>query len=210
MRAEKQKSTVRKKQIARAAVMLIARRGVKGLSVAAVAGKVGLVPSALYRHFKGKEEILEATIDLVREMILNNIRLVRRESSSPLDQLKLFSVRHLQMVREFQAIPRIIFSDEISASHPLRRMAIYKTIRELLGQVAEIVAQGQQLGQIDPALDPETVSILYLGLVQPPAMLWFLSKGRFDIKKHLERAWPVFERAVSHQTGSYPAERGVP
>ncbi len=41
MRAEKQTSEIRKRQIAGAAMSLIARRGVKGLSVAAVARRVG-------------------------------------------------------------------------------------------------------------------------------------------------------------------------
>ena len=85
MRAEKLTSEIRKRQIAGAAMSLIARQGVKGLSVAAVARKVGLVPSALYRHFKGKEEILESTIELVRDLIAENVRSVRRESPRPLD-----------------------------------------------------------------------------------------------------------------------------
>jgi AcrR family transcriptional regulator len=196
MRAEKQKSETRKRQIAGAAMSLIARQGVKGLSVAAVARKVGLVPSALYRHFKGKEEILEATIELVRDLIAENVRSVRRESPQPLDQLKRLMMRHIQMIQEFQAIPRIVFSDEISASHPLRRTGIYNIIREILGQVAEMVAQGQRQGQIKPDLCPETVSVMFLGLVQPPAILWYLSQGKFDVSKHIKKAWPIFEKAV--------------
>ena len=180
---------------------LIARQGVKGLSVAAVARRVGLVPSALYRHFKGKEEILESTIELVRDLIAENVRSVRRESPLPLDQLKRLMMRHIQMIQEFQAIPRIVFSDEISASHPLRRTAIYKIIREILGQVAEIIAQGSTvMGQIKPGLSPGTVSVIYLGLIQPPAILWYLSQGKFDVSKHIKKAWPIFEKAVKIET----------
>lgn len=210
MRAEKQNSEIRKRQIAGAAMSLIARQGMKGLSVAAVARKVGLVPSALYRHFKGKEEILEATLDLVRNLIMENIRSVRQESPLPINQLKLLMVRHLEMIQEFQAIPRIIFSDEISASHPLRRIAMYKIIRELLGQVSELVGQGQRMGQINPNLNPDTVSVIFLGLVQPPAILWYLSKGKFDIAKHMEKAWPVFEKALRVETSTaVSSEKGV-
>ncbi len=196
MRAEKLTSEIRKRQIAGAAMSLIARQGVKGLSVAAVARKVGLVPSALYRHFKGKEEILESTIELVRDLITENVRSVRRESHQPLDQLKRLMMRHIQMIQEFQAIPRIVFSDEISASHPLRRTAIYKIIREILGLVAEIIQKGQEMGQIKPGLDPGTISVIYLGLIQPPAILWYLSQGKFDASKHIKKAWPIFEKAV--------------
>lgn len=199
MRAEKQTSEVRKKQIARAAMALIAGQGMKGLSVASVARKVGLVPSALYRHFKGKEEILEATIELVRDLLLENVRAVRGQSDRSLEQLRFLLMRHIQMVREFQAIPRIVFSEELSASHPLGKEAIYKMITEYLGQVAEIIIQGQRLGQINPSLDPKAVSVMFLGLVQPPVVLWYLSNGKFEVIKQAERAWEIFKQAIQFQ-----------
>ncbi len=200
MRAQKQDSETRKRQIAGAAMSLIAREGVKGLSVAAVASKVGVVPSALYRHYKGKEEILEATLALVKELIMENIRSVQKESSSPLEQLRLLMIRHLEMIQEFQAIPRIIFSDEVSASKPLRRTVLFKIVKGILMQVARLVAHGQRLGQIKTKLDPHTVSVIFLGLVQPPAILWYLSQGSFDISKHMKKAWPLFEKAVQAET----------
>jgi AcrR family transcriptional regulator len=199
MRAEKQHSEIRQKQIARAALALIAEQGMKGLSVASVAHRVGLVPSALYRHFKGKEEILEATAGLVRNLLLENVRAVRQESSLPLEQLRLLLLRHIRMVREFEAIPRIIFSDEMLSSHPQRKTAIYKIIREFLGQVADIIAQGQQLGHINPGPNPETVSVMFLGLVQPPVFLWYLSNGKFDLTKHTEKAWQIFKTTIQTQ-----------
>lgn len=212
MRAEKQNSETRKRQIAGAAMALIARQGVKGLSVGAVARKVGLVPSALYRHYKGKEEILEATLKLVKDLILENIRSVQKESASPLEQLKLLMVRHLEMIQEFQAIPRIIFSDEASASQPLRRPVLFNLVKSILDQVAKLVAKGQCLGQIKPKLDPETVSVIFLGLVQPPAILWYLSQGSFDISKHMKKAWPVFEKAIQAEAipEAAPKKRAVP
>jgi AcrR family transcriptional regulator len=196
MRAEKQHSDVRQKQIARAAMALIAEQGMKGLSVASVARRVGLVPSALYRHFKGKEEILEATAGLVRDLLLENVRAVRQESPLPLEQLRLLLMRHIRMVREFQAIPRIIFSDEMLSSHPQRKTTIYKIIREFLGQVADIIAQGQALGHINPDLNPETVSVMFLGIFQPPIMLWYLSHGKFDVSEHTQKAWRIFMIAI--------------
>jgi AcrR family transcriptional regulator len=208
MRAEKQQSEVRQKQIARAAMALIAEQGMKGLSVASVALRVGLVPSALYRHFKGKEEILEATVGLVRDRLMENVQAVRQESHLPLEQLRLLLMRHIRMVREFQAIPRLIFSDEMLSSHPPKKTAIYKIIRAFLGQVADIVAQGQGLGDINPGLNPETVSVMFLGLVQPPVFLWYLSNGKFDLTKHTEKAWQIFKTTIQTQnTQTNPVKR---
>ncbi|MEW6186148.1 MAG: TetR/AcrR family transcriptional regulator [Thermodesulfobacteriota bacterium] len=196
MRAEKQNTATRRRQIALAAMGIIARQGLKELNLSAVAREVGLVPSALYRHFKGKEEILQATLTLIRELILENLRIVTRESPSPLEQLRLLMRRHLTMIQEFQAIPRIVFSDEISVPEAGGKKAVYKIIRGLLGQVSLLVARGQQMGQVKPDLDPDTVSVIYLGFIQPPAILWYLSQGNFNIDRHMKKAWPVFEEAV--------------
>jgi AcrR family transcriptional regulator len=197
VRAEKQNSEVRQDQIVKAAMALIAEQGLKGLSVAAVAQRVGLVPSALYRHFKGKEEILEATRELIRDMLMENVQAVRRKASMPLEQLRGLLMRHIRMVQEFQAIPRIVFSDDILSSHPQRRTAIYKIVREFLSQVVEIVTQGQRLHQINPQLNSETVSVMFLGLVQSPIILRFLSDGQFDLTKYAEKAWPIFMAAIT-------------
>ncbi|MFH0789709.1 MAG: TetR/AcrR family transcriptional regulator [Pseudomonadota bacterium] len=210
MRAEKQHSQVRQEQIARAAMTLIAGQGMKGLSVASVARRVGLVPSALYRHFKGKEEILEATAGLVRGLLMENVRAVRRESRLPLEQLRLLLMRHIQMVQEFQAIPRIIFSDEILSARPQRRTVIFKIIQEFLGQVADIVTQGKRLGQINPGLNPETVAVMFLGLVQPPVALWVLSNGKFEVTKHTEKAWRIFRSAIQTQNSQTESRKKRP
>jgi AcrR family transcriptional regulator len=196
MRAERKESRIRKRQIAEAALGLIARKGMKGLSLAAVAEKVGVVPSALYRHYQGKEAILEATLGLIRHLILENIQTVQGRSSSPLEQLKLLMERHLQMIQEFQAIPRIVFSDEMDDSGSPGRAGIYRIIRGLLREVARIIAKGQEQGEIKADLDSDTLSVIFLGLVQPPAILWYLSRGRFDIQGHMAKAWPMFEQLV--------------
>lgn len=196
MRAEKRGSLIRRREIAQAALEIIARRGMKGLSVAAVAEKVGLVPSALYRHYQGKEEILKATLELIRELIQKNIRTVQSQFPYPFEQLKGLMARHLQMIQEFQAIPRIVFSDELAETVWAGRPAIYKIVRSLLREVARIISRGQQMGEIKAELDPNTLSVVFLGLVQPPAILWYLSQGRFDIQGHMKKAWPIFEEAV--------------
>jgi AcrR family transcriptional regulator len=200
MRAEKQHSEVRQDQIVKAAMALIAEQGLKGLSVAAVARRVGLVPSALYRHFKGKEEILKAVIDRVRELMLTNVQSVRQATPIPLEQLNLLLMRHIRMIREFQAIPRIVFSDEILAAYPLRRSAMYNIIQEFLAQLAQLVERGQRAGEINPDLDPDTVAVLFLGLVQPPVLLWTLSDGRFDFARQTKKAWQIFKKAIAVET----------
>lgn len=59
-----------------------------------------------------------------------------------------------------------------------------------------MVRQGQKEKCIRPDINPETVSLMFLGLFQPSAFLWHLSDGGFDVTKHTEKAWKIFSEAI--------------
>ncbi|MBI2220156.1 MAG: helix-turn-helix transcriptional regulator [Acidobacteria bacterium] len=48
---------IRQEQIAQAALAVVARHGIRRLSIASVARRVGIVPSAPYRHFENKDDL---------------------------------------------------------------------------------------------------------------------------------------------------------
>jgi len=63
--AEKLDTKTRQDQIAEAALEMLGTHGVGELSMADIARRVGLVPSAIYRHFRGKDEVLDAVLELI-------------------------------------------------------------------------------------------------------------------------------------------------
>src|SRR5512136_1924538 len=67
---------VRREQIRQATFNIIAERGVKGLTISAIAGKVGVSEANLYRHFKNKKDILDDAVDSIGEGLLQNLRSV--------------------------------------------------------------------------------------------------------------------------------------
>jgi AcrR family transcriptional regulator len=199
MSIEKLGNEVRREQIAQAALHLLATQGLSGLSMAALARRVGLVPSAIYRHFRGKEEVLDSVIDALRQRLLRNVRLVTEEADDPLEQLRSLMALHVRLILEHHALPRMLFSGEIYAGHPERKAKLLATIRTYLGEVAAIIRGGQEGRGIRDDVNPETAAILFLGVIQPSAILWHLSDGEFDAAKHVERAWPLFRQAIAAQ-----------
>ena len=197
MRAGKVSTEIRKDQIARAALDLIAEHGLGGLSVAGLARRVGLVPSAIYRHFGSKDEVLEAVVDLIRQTLLGNVRTTCQETADPLERLHRLLMRHVKLIREEnKGIPRVIFSEDFYSGRSARKSNIYGLIRDYLTGVAGIIRQGQADGRIRTDLDPATGSVMFLGLIQPAAVLWHLSDGKFDVTLHAEKAWNVFRLAI--------------
>ncbi|RJP65931.1 MAG: TetR/AcrR family transcriptional regulator [Candidatus Abyssobacteria bacterium SURF_17] len=201
MSTEKLTTEIRKEQIAQVAFGLIATHGIKKLSMGRVARTIGLVPSALYRHFASKDEILDAVLDLIGDRLLENVKAVCEQSTDALERLNLLLKLHIIFIRENQGAIRVVFSEDAHADNPARRRRLYDMIQRYLAKIAEIVAQGQEQGVIRPDVEPATVSMMFLGMIQPAAILWQMSDGAFDVTKHGEKAWKLFHDAIQAKVG---------
>ena len=196
MALEKLNSEVRQEQYAQAALGLIAAEGLKSLSVARVARRVGLVPSALYRHYPGKDALLHAVIGLIRRRLHANVAGVLEQTPDALERLRRLLMAHVRVIRENEGILRVMFSDELHNGHPERKAQVWEMVAGYLKRVAEIVADGQREGRIRADVDPDSAAVMFLGLIQPAAILWNLSGGKFDVTRHAQKAWPVFCSAL--------------
>jgi AcrR family transcriptional regulator len=196
MGTQKQQTEIRREQIARAALSLIASQGVSGLSIAAVARRVGLVPSAIYRHFKSKGAVLDAVIDHVEGRLLTNVDAATGEAADALESLQRLLARHVRMIRENEGIPRLVFSEDTYAACPGRKAKVFAMIRRYLTAVAGIVERGQNEGRIRPEFPAPTVALMFLGLIQPAAILWHMSEGNFDVTREVDRAWSIFSETI--------------
>ncbi|MEB2310187.1 MAG: TetR/AcrR family transcriptional regulator [Candidatus Brocadiaceae bacterium] len=192
MSSEKLDTEVRQDQITQAALNLIASHGFRELSMVKIARKVGIVPSAIYRHFKNKEEVLDAAFDQVQGRLYDNVGIVCNETSEPLDRLKRLLIYHVKLIRESQGILRIVLSEDIYNGHSERRIKVYNIIKGYLDKIDKIVSQGQQEGKIRQDIDAATISLMFLSIIQQAAILWHISNGKFDVTRHAEKAWRIF------------------
>ena len=196
MATEKLDTRIRREQIVHAALTVVARDGLKRLSVARVARRVGLVPSALYRHFANKDDIIDAVLLTVQERLIENARAAREEGADTFGRLHALLRRHLALISEHPGLPRLVFSDDVYAGQPKRRARMFKGIGAYLERVADVVREGQQNGEVGADVAPSAAAVLFLGLVQPPAILLHLSGGVFDARTHAEQAWQLYEKAL--------------
>jgi AcrR family transcriptional regulator len=197
MRAPKINTGIRQEQIAEAAIDLIAAEGVNSLSIAGIAERVGIVPSAFYRHYKSKDDVLDAILDQLRIKLLGNVAAVRKESNKATERLKRLMQRHVSLLAENHVIPQIVFSYSFYAGHRERKNKVKGIVADYLAEVKNIVVEGQKDGTIRTGVSPETVSVMFLGMVLPTAVIRNVTGGRFDVNRYVEKAWPVFERGIS-------------
>ena len=197
MRAKKTETAIRKDQIISAAIDLIGYKGVQSLSIAGIAEQVGIVPSAIYSHFKGKEDILDDVLTVIQKRFLDNVTQTRKKAPKALDRLHLLLKKQAHMLNENRAIPYVIFADGIYTGNPDRKAKVAEIIMTFLDMVQKIIEEGKQEGLIREDVVPTTAAIMFIGMIMPVAIISNLSEGLFDINDHLKNVWPVFYRSIA-------------
>ena len=194
--AEKKGTEIRQEEIILAALTLVANQGVKSMTIERIARIVGIVPSAIYRHFNNKSEILEAVLDMIGERMKNNAIEVNQENDDSLEAIRKLLMRQVQLVMEFSAIPQIMFSEEVYRENQELKAKLQKMIQGLLKGLTAIVERGQRQGRIRTDMESRSIAIMFLGLFQPSAFLYHLSGGKFDIIKQVDITWKMFSKAL--------------
>lgn len=189
-------SARRKADIAEAALRLVNREGLKRLSVGRLAEELGLVPSALYRHFPNKDAILDAVLELVEQRLADHVEKVRRDHFSALSRLDALLARHVFFITSNQALPRILFSEEIIGDAERRRERLGEIIHAHVMRIAAIIKEGQKDGEIRSDISAQAAAVMFLGIVQPAAILWHASGGRFDFSEHARTAWKLYQECL--------------
>ena len=196
MSLEKLDTEIRREQIVEAALGLIAAKGVRRLSMAALARRVGLVPSALYRHFGSKQEILQAAVQMIGQKARENLKAVQSVTPNSLQRLQYLLTGIIKMIRELQAMPRIMFSEGMATDHPEDKRQVYEMLQGILTQIEGIVREGQDRGEIRVDIDAKSLAVMFWGMIPPAVILWHVSDGEFDVTRHAEKSWDLFRDEI--------------
>jgi AcrR family transcriptional regulator len=145
--------TVRKREIAEAALKIMARYGYHGTSVARIARAVGISNSALYQHFHNLEEVLVAATELLGDRAHEWI--VTPSGATALERLDKIAESHLQWsAGELESFVRPVFAfvgvTEKARLEPSAPRGLLRSYELLL----PIVEEGQREGSIRSDVEP--------------------------------------------------------
>jgi len=195
MRAKRMMGDERRDQIAKAVMALAAEEGASAISIAAVAHRVGVTPSALYRHYPSKDAILSATLDRMAERMETNLERARAAAAGPMEALERLLMLQVELIRESRGLPFFVMSEGFGdrATH---REQFHALVRGFRAKLAGLFREAQAHGDVRSDIPPENLAVSFIGLYVPPAFLWNLSRGRFDITGQARRAWTVFHDGI--------------
>jgi len=186
----------RRDQIAKTALNIVGKKGVKGLTTAAIAREVGISEAALYRHFRNKEDILFETIDKIGDGLREKIQEVMDSDRPCIEKLKMNFILNLKHIENNVGIPRLVFSDQIHIDNNKLREKLLKNINSHSARLEMMIISCQNNGSIRADIDPKASALMLLGMTQTLAMKWSLDGFTFDLAEAGRELWSSFETMV--------------
>ncbi len=149
------RSGERKQQIVDVTLESVAKYGVRGTTLTRIAAEVGITTPALYAHFANRKEILLAAVELLFEKRTIPHRYPNKQENA-LERLRDLGHRHTELVAsESDSSVFALFEFIAAPQEEGLRETLGAKILGLVGEMADIVREGQAQGTIREEADPE-------------------------------------------------------
>lgn len=163
----------RRRQIAEAALKVVAEQGLGRFTTAAIAREVGISEGALFRHFASKEEIVLAAMDRVDELLFAGLP---PSEADPLERLRALIRHRARVVSEHPFIGRVLFSDDLAYAGPKGAEKVMQWRMRTLLLVRDCLEEAIASGRVREDVPIEHLLIIFQGTIL--GTLFIL--GRFE------------------------------
>lgn len=181
----------RRQQIADAALRVLAHKGAHRLTAVEIAAEVGIADGTLFRHFKNKDEIIDAAISSFEAYLEGD---VPPPGGEPLERLESFFVRRLEKVRARPEILRLAFSDrleEVAGDAGAQR--VRQVVGRSLAFVRTCLKKAAERGEISSEIHVDVLLWVVTGALRGAA---FAATGEGKGPRSPERVWDDVERLL--------------
>jgi AcrR family transcriptional regulator len=189
-------TNIRKKQLANAALRIIVKYGSEHITTKKIAEEVGISETAIYRHFKSKEELLAFLINEIEVTLLSEIELNTTANPYTLETLERTIKNHIEKVVQRKGISFQIIAEIISLGSKKLNKQVYGLISKYVERIEDIFEEGSKSGVIRPDIDLNAAANIFFGMTQGLVNTWALSQYKFDLKDKYLSAWTIFRNSI--------------
>ena len=176
MDKKKKTLTSRQAEIVDAALKLIAEQGIQHLTIRNLSTAIGVTEAALYRHFPGKTEIIQAMVSRFEEDV-DDIGELRGWTA-----VEAALVRRTELVLAKPDLARVLFAEELFKDSPEIAQILHGMMQRHHKIMIRYFQEAIDDGVIRADIPMDTLFRLILGPLRLLIKQWGLSDGAFDLR----------------------------
>lgn len=138
-----------------------ANQGFDSTPIRELAEEAGVNPALVHYYFGSKQELLLAVLDRCFEPLAKAVAELKSADAAPVEQITRLL---FETFSQHPALPRLIVREVMLNSGPFRQQFVDSYAPRLGGALPPILANEQEQGQINPALDPRMLALNLLSL----------------------------------------------
>lgn len=170
----------RRDDILRAATDTFAARGFFNAQVADVARSAGVAAGTVYLYFRGKDHLLVSIFERTMTEAIDEGRQLLARTSDPVERLRGIARLHLGRLGRDRALA-VVFQVELRQSTKFMERFSSTRLREYLGIIRDVIAEGQAAGVFRRSLNPTLAAKLFFGALDEMATNWILSRRKYAL-----------------------------
>jgi TetR/AcrR family fatty acid metabolism transcriptional regulator len=166
--------------ILRAAIDTFAARGFFNAQVADVARAAGVAAGTVYLYFRGKDDLLISIFERTMRAAIADGRASVAGISDPVERLRQIARVHLERMGHDRQLA-VVFQIELRQSTKFMERFSATHLREYLGIIRDVIADGQATGAFRAAINPTLAAKLFFGALDEMATNWILSRRKYSL-----------------------------
>ena len=192
---KRQTTVLRRRQIIGVLRRLIFEHGSENVTVARIAGAIGVTQGAIYRHFKSKREILAYLIDAIEEDLIKDWKEQPRDSSV-LESLDHALRTTISAIQQRKGVSFLVVAEVMSLGDKMLNRRTYEVLANYIAHIREIIEKGVQSGELSEEVDPDTAAVTIFSAIQGFVTLWAMSNYRFSLEGRYPGLWRLLQKAL--------------
>ncbi|MCU0285667.1 MAG: TetR family transcriptional regulator [Acidobacteria bacterium] len=200
MKRTKEEAALTRQIVLDAALKVFSRKGFSQATLEEVAHEAGLTRGAIYWHFKNKNEMFGAVLEVLYEKSRERVIKVLQSEQSPLLKIR-------QLIGEFLRI--ISNEDEFRIIEEFHMLKFQKTkeVKELCKQHQEkmtqmradiqaLIIEGIASGDFDNRLDPTITTWALISYLAGMKTAWLSGIAEISIRENAEKLVDIFINGI--------------
>jgi AcrR family transcriptional regulator len=179
-RTQIERTRASREKIIQAATEFFAQQGFHGAKMAEIAKAANLTGPGLLHHFPSKTHLLMEVLKERDRIDSERMRATLQKNGSYFLEAGIEVVEHNETVYGLVQLFNLLVAESISPNHPAHEFFIQRYQRGR-AQMAEVIAQAQQAGEVRTDLSAETLAVLIYAMMDGLQVQWLLEPEKISM-----------------------------
>jgi len=149
----------------------------------------------VYLYFRGKDDLLVSIFERTMREAIAEGRAALAGATTPLERLRCIAHLHLERLGRDRATA-VVFQVELRQSTKFMEQFSSSLLRDYLGVIRDVIADGQAAGVFRRALNPTLAAKVFFGALDEMATNWVLSRRRYALAADADAIVDLFVNGI--------------